>query len=272
MTHGAIDTFPDKNFHLLCEKNSADGCPRCRPKKILVCCDLCHPDAFAHLKPPPPLDKTRTSARSSIKSMPMNELDLQLRDALRKWRDEKAPLKFPAAFIQNFGAKVFISDDLIARIVLCAHAGKLTSKSNIQKETKWRPDLIEEFGDSLLSVVHRYYPTKDTSSAPSARRRPGPITCGACGEQGHRSNVLPDSSMIIFCIYKFQQVRAVIAPRKRKQETQRSKREPTKTRTHSQCMVSPLRHISSLNLLQWCLAATLGFLTPGPVMLVIMAQ
>jgi len=124
----------------------------------------------------------------------------QLQDALFDWRDLTAPVKFKPAIIENFGPGIFISDDIITRIVDCAQVGKLDSVPRLVKETSWRDDWAKEFGPSLLRVVHKYYPvlavppqaasTADGSTADareSAPRKRAPQRCSACQELGHNS-------------------------------------------------------------------------------------
>jgi hypothetical protein len=120
----------------------------------------------------------------------------ELQNALFDWRDLTVPLKFKSSIIENFGPGIFISDDIISRIVDCAQVGKLHSVAQLIKETSWRDDWANEFGQSLLRVIHEHYPvqaappqatgtTADTrESAPRKRAQP---RCSACQELGHNS-------------------------------------------------------------------------------------
>ena len=62
-------------------------------------------------------------------------VDKALKTALYDWRDRTAPLEFRPSVLKTLGSKVFISDQIIARIVECAHAGKITTTAELLKET-----------------------------------------------------------------------------------------------------------------------------------------
>lgn len=116
-----------------------------------------------------------------------------LRLALFKWRDENALEMFPEATIREFGSDLFLSNDLVGRIVDCAHAGKLSNCDDLYKETKWRRDWVDEFGNSLLAVVGTFSSSQPSSTAdvedglPSTSATRQQRTCGACGKPGHNS-------------------------------------------------------------------------------------
>jgi hypothetical protein len=44
-------------------------------------------------------------------------------------------------------------DDYVDRIILCVQAGKILDIAQLVKETGWRSDWAEEYGDSLLTVI-----------------------------------------------------------------------------------------------------------------------
>ena len=118
-----------------------------------------------------------------------------LRLALFKWRDAKALEMFPEAMVREFGSDLFLSNDLVGRIVNCAHAGKLSTCEDLYKETKWRRDWVDEFGTSLLVVVGTFSSLQPGSTSVSSTAEALPSTsatrqqrnCGACGKPGHNS-------------------------------------------------------------------------------------
>ena len=129
--------------------------------------------------------------------------DYNLQDALFDWRDIKALLKFKPAIVDNFGPGLFISDDIITRVVDCAQAGKIHTVTQLIKETSWRDDWAKEFGPSLLLLIHEHYPlpapTASTSTTegttladaqPLAPRKRAPQRCSACQELGHNSKLI----------------------------------------------------------------------------------
>ena len=97
--------------------------------------------------------------------------DHNLQDALFDWHDIKALLKFKPDVVENFGPGLFISDDIITRIVDCAQAGKILTVTQLTKETSWCDDWAKEFGPSLLLLIHEHYlppaPTASTSTTDS---------------------------------------------------------------------------------------------------------
>ena len=196
------DSLTAQHFHLLCDPTLPSGCPRCRPRPTTVCCDLCESDAFEYLNGTSTNLKARAPAKSSIKKFDMTATDHSLRVALFDWRDESAPHKFSAAIIEDIGSHIFMSDEVINRIVKCAHVGKLSSLSELHKETKWRKELVQEFGEALLALVRRFYPpqARPVDSSPNdtgtATRKRGPFKCSACGNLGHTST----STFLFICL------------------------------------------------------------------------
>ena len=180
------------NFHLLCDPTSPLGCNRCRPKKFAICCDLCNPDSFSYLDFPSPATKPRGPQKSTIKNFTMTSVNRELKTALFEWRARAAPLKFPHALVHDFGAKILLSNDIIDCIVMCAQAGKLSSTADLSKETKWKKELVSEFGESLLAIVRIHHPIDPppktpTEAVPSTRKTAGLVKCSACGNTGHNS-------------------------------------------------------------------------------------
>jgi len=137
----------------------------------------------------------------------MTTTDRKLQHALFDWREEHASSKFRPAVLESFGAGLFLSDDIITRIVDCAHVSKLHTVSQLIKETRWQEDFATEFGESLLSVVHLHYPQPPPgptttvvppsapavvetntleAAAPAAKKR-APVRCSACHQVGHNS-------------------------------------------------------------------------------------
>jgi hypothetical protein len=194
--------FSATNDHLRCDDSTPDGCPRCKPKVHDICCDLCHPAAFEKFKAPIVLKPAKQPSKSHIKPYTMTLKDHDLQDALFDWRDVKALLKFKPAIVENFGPGLFISDDIITRIVDCAQTGKILTVTQLIKETSWRDDWAKEFGSSLLLLIHEHYPppappassststmegTTLADAQPPAPRKRAPQRCSACQELGHNS-------------------------------------------------------------------------------------
>ncbi|KAK7687654.1 hypothetical protein QCA50_008869 [Cerrena zonata] len=208
------DKIAGNTDHLLCDTSVSTGCLRCSPKPTTVCCDLCTPNAFIHLFPSSDtITKSRTAQKSRIPPYTMDSKDMQCRDALDHWRG-KAALELLGEFIvEEYGDIAFMSDEILQRIVDCIHFGKTLTLDTLKKETGWRNNLIQQYGQSLLDAVRDYLPspsqtatgsvsgssalevvpqTHDTvgglgvSSAGRGKRKTG--TCSMCGQTGHNKS------------------------------------------------------------------------------------
>ncbi|KDQ57303.1 hypothetical protein JAAARDRAFT_107435, partial [Jaapia argillacea MUCL 33604] len=124
--------------HLECDTSSPAGCQRCAPKTPTICCDLCKPDAFTHLKTTTSISASKTMRKSHIKPYNTGSQEISLRSALLTWHDEKARLKFPSAVFTNFGGNLVMTTSVIQRVVDCAQSSKLASKEDLCRELAWR--------------------------------------------------------------------------------------------------------------------------------------
>ena len=143
--------------HLDCSSDSPLGCSRCRPNPSRLCCDVCTPTLLADFEILLNLDTTAQSrtGRSTVRKHDPTSLDMALQDKLEQWREDTAKEVWGAALYHNYGPKVFLSDELLDRILLCTGTGKLLSASDIAKETGW-VDAVE-FGSSILNVVQKVH-------------------------------------------------------------------------------------------------------------------
>jgi hypothetical protein len=122
----------------------------------------------------------------------MTSVDCDLKIALFEWQARTAPVKFPPALVRDFGAKVLLFNNIINRIVMCAQAGKLSSTADLLKETKWKKELIGEFGKSLLAIVCIHRPVNlppeiSMEAGPPTCKTTGLGKCSVCGNTGHNS-------------------------------------------------------------------------------------
>ena len=203
------------NDHHRCDPILLSGCPRCAPKPLLLCCDICHPDQFASFGTVP-LDELRDSeasdsevetGKSRLKPIDMtsDKSLLLLKEKLFDWRDRKATERFGPGLVATHGSHMLMGDPTIDRIITCAKAGKLPNVARLITETKWRKDLAELYGPSLLTIIHDSFPDQ---YAPKKRRKkkkllppaassaatldtaitvvpPRNMRCGECGRSGH---------------------------------------------------------------------------------------
>jgi hypothetical protein len=169
-------------------------CSRCKPRSPTLGFALRHPNAFA-MPVPTTIDK---AARALSNSQPVmaaapTDTSRKLQMALFDWRDQNARLIFTSAVLQNMGSKIFLSDQIISTIVECARADRIGTVDLLYQETRWRKPWMDEFGESILSVVRSFYPPQTLPTAIAAeptirRRKPrAPVKCRACGQLGHNS-------------------------------------------------------------------------------------
>lgn len=146
--------------------------------------------------------------KSHIKPFETTSGDRDLRTALREWRDAQALIKYGSSTCRTYGSKLLMSDEIVSRIVECAHAHKLGTLANLRKETHWRNDFVDEYGPSILALVQAHHPISAPSvpsepstslpgeaaptsgvvpSAPAANRKRRPPTCSRCRQVGHNS-------------------------------------------------------------------------------------
>lgn len=149
----------------------------------------------------------------------MLQADHDLKAALVKWRRETAIQKLGTAIVRNYGAKVFISDQIIERLVVCAHAHKLAGVDDISRETGWRKDQAETHGGALLKIIHSHTPlpvlppaasstggangashgAQVVPDAGSMTRKRRPAKCSKCHQEGHISAY--HYSLLAACMY-----------------------------------------------------------------------
>ena len=112
--------------------------------------------------------------------------DKRLRDELWTWRQEKAILMLGLCFYEDYGTCMFMDDDVIERIILCAHHKKIIEVDDIRKETSW-PNQVKwmvELFPSLLELTHKYSPLPPIPVMPDG---PSGRQCSACQQFGHIS-------------------------------------------------------------------------------------
>ncbi|KAI0694634.1 hypothetical protein BC835DRAFT_1306252 [Cytidiella melzeri] len=187
--------------HLLCDTTREHGCSRCAIKTPRLCCDLHGAKALIDaLHPPTTVERLPgDSKRSRLKTYTTAPADMELKESLHQWRTAKTIEKYGHGGLADFGPGVVIPDAMLARIVDCAHHGKIESTEDLVRETKWAG--VEVYGDEVLQLIRQVHPparppafttvelrdsrTSDstpevTALAPKAQRK-----CGACRQTGH---------------------------------------------------------------------------------------
>ncbi|TFK18252.1 P-loop containing nucleoside triphosphate hydrolase protein [Coprinopsis marcescibilis] len=176
-----------QNDRFLCD---SQGCARCKLLQPTVCCDVCHPGEFTQysvefVKTP------KATARSSVKTLPMDDHAKDLKRALYVWRKDIALKIHSPGIIRAHGNKIVMTEDILNRIIDCARAKKLPSVEALKLETSWR--YAEEHGASLLAIVGRFYPPESAVEEGKGRKR-AQGRCSQCDQVGHISELQPQLS------------------------------------------------------------------------------
>ncbi|KAF8335504.1 hypothetical protein F5887DRAFT_831980, partial [Amanita rubescens] len=85
-----------------------------------------------------------------------------------EWRYSEATKRFGSGMVEAYGPYQLITDATIDRIVVCAKAGKLPNVARLITETKWRKDLAEQYGPTILSIIKECF---DDQHIPRKRRK-----------------------------------------------------------------------------------------------------
>lgn len=194
--HCLISRSHTASDHKECRPDLPDGCPRCRPGTPDPCCEDCHPTAFVdfalvHPRPKPPKTKLHRVKSNYEKG----RADFALRDALLQFRREQTIKTFGISTLKSLGPGIILPNQLLDRIVDCAHYGYITSAQNLLDYTRW--DGAFEYAPDVLVLIdaHRS-PTIQSPALPSSTGSAPPltstsnsisksVTCGACKQDGH---------------------------------------------------------------------------------------
>jgi hypothetical protein len=100
--------------HLDCQPDSPAGCSRCIIRQPSICCELCNPQLFegfaqVDLKARP----KRPRKRSPIKDYKPDACDLNLRDALHRFRQQETIKKFGHSGLKNSGPGLTMPNEVL---------------------------------------------------------------------------------------------------------------------------------------------------------------
>ncbi|KAF8415303.1 hypothetical protein L210DRAFT_3495955 [Boletus edulis BED1] len=199
-----FDNEAAESDHRSCNTLSPDGCPRCVVPTSDICCDIHSPDFFAPYSVVIPPQSKRPS-RSRISGFTMSSDDLALVNALEDWREGTTISLHGEGFLCDLGPGLVMPTKVLDRIVTCAHAHKIKTVANLQKETSWSG--AEHYGHQIVSLVLQHLPIPVIAplftSAPLPRSNgvaPSPLTtlapkpttrrqirCSACHGEGHNA-------------------------------------------------------------------------------------
>ncbi|KXN91906.1 ATP-dependent DNA helicase Q-like 4A [Leucoagaricus sp. SymC.cos] len=146
--------------HTLCVTLHPEGCDRCRPMSLDMCCDRCNSEYFKKYE----VDyvKPKVTRRSAVKKISddvkASKQYQDLRNNLFTWRGENAPKKLSGYMIALMGAQSFLPEPMIDRIIQCAYSQRILDADQLVKETSWRRDWAQEFAPSLVTLLLKHLP------------------------------------------------------------------------------------------------------------------
>ncbi|KAF8193661.1 hypothetical protein BJ912DRAFT_924339 [Pholiota molesta] len=177
------------NSHLLCDPETPTGCQRCKPREDSICCDICQPDAFEKYQVL--VEKAQKSTvKSHVKPFTMSDADRNFKTDLQTWRRHVASAKFNGPTVRTLGVRILMPDQILDRIIDCAHAGKIVNVEQLAKESGWGKERLIEFGEDLIKMILKHYPPTPAPdvAGEGVKRKRAPARCSACHEIRHKSS------------------------------------------------------------------------------------
>ncbi|KAJ7090156.1 hypothetical protein C8R44DRAFT_648456, partial [Mycena epipterygia] len=196
-----FDNDKTVSTHIECRSDIPGGCTRCKVSNSTACCELCSPanfTDFARVDIPKPKQQP---SRSRIAAFKADSADMALRDDLHTFRKERTIELHGRASFRNHGAGAIMSDEVLHRIVDCAHLSKIQTTADLLKETHWHR--VAEDGAKVLTLIsqHRPFPlppppsismttplratTSSNTFDPETPATPKNRKCSKCGLPGH---------------------------------------------------------------------------------------
>jgi ATP-dependent DNA helicase RecQ len=124
--------------------------------KPTICCELCSPAFFKEfaqvdMEKPKPIP-----SRSRIKDYVADAEDMNLRDALHMFRRQTTQTLFGLACLKNNGPGIFMSNEVLQRIVDCAHEYKIDTREDLAKETRWTG--VHDHSTTVITLIKAHRP------------------------------------------------------------------------------------------------------------------
>ncbi|KAL6308381.1 P-loop containing nucleoside triphosphate hydrolase protein [Sparassis latifolia] len=95
-----------------------------------------------------------TSRASRLnKDYTINQAETGLCNALHRFRNECTTDQYGLAYAKNMGTGSVMSDEVLQRIVDCAHAQNIKTIEDLQRETKWCR--TRDYGGTILALINR---------------------------------------------------------------------------------------------------------------------
>ncbi|KAF7338859.1 p-loop containing nucleoside triphosphate hydrolase protein [Mycena sanguinolenta] len=141
--------------HKQCRPDLPDGCPPLRRTAYF--------EQFG-LVDLPVKDQAAPSRSRIPSSYEADALDMNLRDALHAFRRAATITKYSRAVLRDSGPGVVMSNEILERIVDCAHHFKIQSVEQLTRETRWA--FASEFGMAVVDLIKEHRPWPEPPPAP----------------------------------------------------------------------------------------------------------
>jgi len=215
------------SWHLQCNTDEPEGCPRCRLMPPSICCDIHHPSEFSIYDTLEVSKLPAAPQRSRITKYTKDKHNFQLVNALSDWRETKTANVYGWPSLNDLGPSLVMPNAILDRIVDCAHHHKILNMQDLRREMGWSD--AERFGDEVLAVIMQYaaplappfiltplrpiVSSSNTASLstqrPESPSHPGPlagqpkrqIRCGACGQGGHNGEFTTPAILSVLTMF-----------------------------------------------------------------------
>ncbi|KAI6142460.1 P-loop containing nucleoside triphosphate hydrolase protein, partial [Pisolithus tinctorius] len=137
--------------HFECDPSKPAGCTCCKIQQPEICCELCSPAFFRYFAHIHISKQLPMLSRSRLKDYSAGTQDMELKNTLHTFRKDATIHKFGLAHLSEFGPSIVMSNDVLQRIVDCAHHQKIKTKGELIKETKWGG--AEEYWKEVLALI-----------------------------------------------------------------------------------------------------------------------
>ena len=198
--------------HLECDLTTSEGCARCHPAPVQLCCDIHNPELkqlnISQLPTAKPL--AMVARRSNLPaSVEMGQSDTALEYDIEIWRRDKTKEIYGIACLKHEGPGLVMAATVRERIVKCAHFGKIKTVANLERETHWSGS--HEYSSEIIKIIEKHYPPEPALFPSSSQvrlplqvstpqignqqievplqapRTKRVITCSVCNQPGHNS-------------------------------------------------------------------------------------
>ncbi|TFY80645.1 hypothetical protein EWM64_g3362 [Hericium alpestre] len=94
----------------------------------------------------------------------MDRRDDDLQRELHEFRKQEMQARYGAAMANNLGPAAIMSDEVLARIVACAHANRIETIEHLKQEVKWIG--IKRYGKNAMAMILKHRAGNDGSTIP----------------------------------------------------------------------------------------------------------